>query len=114
MLKAFAIKGVTLLTGLAATRAVPVGWVALAIVATLVATIAFIAWAVLDLRNRFFAPVVNRLATDEQIVALHDGAGFRGGTDRAPTLAALDRLLSGCWTRGLRCVALGDAAAVRG
>jgi hypothetical protein len=48
MLKAFAIKGVTLLTGLAATWAVP------------------------------------------------------------------DRLPSGCWTRGLRCVALGDAAAVRG
>ncbi len=48
------------------------------------------------------------------IVALHDGTGFWGGTDRAPTLAALGRLLSECRMRGLRCVALGDAAAVRG
>lgn len=261
MLKAFAIKGVTLLSGLAATWALPDGWVALAIVAMVVATIGFIAWAILDPRNRFTAPV--RLASDEPvvaltfddgpdpvytakildflaahharatffvvgeraarhpelvermhheghtvgthtqhhrlrfhfgsptyvlreiedaiavvarilpsaptrfrppqglrtpcfasgwrrtrgltcvtrsvrgldsrqttagaivsrvaprlvpgaIVALHDGTGFWGGTVRAPTLAALDCLLSECRTRGLRCVALGDAAAVRG
>lgn len=40
------------------------------------------------------------------IVALHDGTGLGGGRDRAPTIAALDRLLTTCEARGLRCVAL--------
>jgi peptidoglycan/xylan/chitin deacetylase (PgdA/CDA1 family) len=42
------------------------------------------------------------------IVALHDGTGLGGGSDRKPTLAALVALLSACKARGLRCVALGE------
>jgi len=42
------------------------------------------------------------------IVTLHDGTGLGGGSDRAPTLAALTRILTECQTRGLRCVALSE------
>lgn len=45
------------------------------------------------------------------IVTLHDGTGLGGGTDRAPTIAALGTLLAACKTRGLRCVALGPSGA---
>ncbi|HEX3761877.1 MAG TPA: polysaccharide deacetylase family protein [Kofleriaceae bacterium] len=55
------------------------------------------------------ARVARRLAPGA-IVALHDGTGLGGGTDRAPTLAALSRILGECRARGLRCVALDDAA----
>ena len=40
------------------------------------------------------------------IVTLHDGTGLGGGRDRAPTLRALDEILTTCEARGLRCVAL--------
>ncbi len=43
------------------------------------------------------------------IVTLHDGTGLGGGSDRAPTITALDRLLGECESRGLRCIALGTA-----
>jgi peptidoglycan/xylan/chitin deacetylase (PgdA/CDA1 family) len=45
------------------------------------------------------------------IVTLHDGTGLGGASDREPTLAALTAILDACRTRGLRCVALGDAGA---
>jgi peptidoglycan/xylan/chitin deacetylase (PgdA/CDA1 family) len=51
--------------------------------------------------------VAHRLAPGA-IVALHDGTGLGGGRDRAPTLAALPRILAACQARGLRCVALGE------
>ena len=93
----------------APTWALPDGWVGLTCVT----------WSVrgLDSRQTTAGAIVSRVAPrlgPGAIVALHDDTGFRGGTDRAPTLAARDCLLSGCRTRGLRCVALGDAAAVRG
>ncbi|HEY0252226.1 MAG TPA: polysaccharide deacetylase family protein [Kofleriaceae bacterium] len=44
------------------------------------------------------------------IVAMHDGTGLGGGHDRAPTIAALDRLLATCEARGLRCIALDPTA----
>ena len=53
------------------------------------------------------ARVVKRLAPGA-IVTLHDGTGLLGGTDREPTIAALDRILTECKARGLPCVALGD------
>lgn len=42
------------------------------------------------------------------IIALHDGTGLGGGSDREPTIAALPVLLAACQRRGLRCVALPD------
>jgi peptidoglycan/xylan/chitin deacetylase (PgdA/CDA1 family) len=42
------------------------------------------------------------------IVALHDGTGLGGASDREPTLAALDTLLTECKTRGLRCIAMSE------
>jgi len=42
------------------------------------------------------------------ILTLHDGTGFGGGTDRAPTLVALGSLLTTARARGLRCVGLSD------
>lgn len=42
------------------------------------------------------------------ILTLHDGTGFGGGRDRAPTLAALGRLLGAAAARGLTCVALSE------
>ena len=44
------------------------------------------------------------------IVTLHDGGGLGGGTDRAPTIAALTTLLGVCAERGLSCIALDGAA----
>jgi len=79
-----------------------------------------VTWSVrgLDSRPTTAEAIVARVSRGLQpgaIVTLHDGTGLLGGTDRAPTLAALTRLLSECRTRGLRCVALGDAGgAVRG
>jgi len=42
------------------------------------------------------------------ILALHDGTGLGGSDDRAPTLAALERLLPLVAARGLRCVRLDE------
>lgn len=42
------------------------------------------------------------------IVTLHDGTGLGGGADRAPTLAALERILAACASRGLRCVTVEE------
>jgi peptidoglycan/xylan/chitin deacetylase (PgdA/CDA1 family) len=47
------------------------------------------------------------------IVAMHDGTGLGGGHDRTPTIAALDRLLTTCEARGLRCIALDSSAGSR-
>ena len=54
------------------------------------------------------ARVVRRLEPGA-IVTLHDGTGLGGASDRAPTLAALPRILTECKARGLRCVALSEA-----
>ena len=58
------------------------------------------------------ARVVPRLVPGA-IVALHDGTGLGGGSDRRPTVAALATILAECQARGLRCVAL-DAGALGG
>jgi peptidoglycan/xylan/chitin deacetylase (PgdA/CDA1 family) len=76
-----------------------------------------VTWSVrgLDSRPTTAPAIVARLArglAPGAIVALHDGTGYLGGTDRTPTLAALRWLLSECRTRGLRCVGLGDAGAL--
>lgn len=42
------------------------------------------------------------------ILTLHDGTGFGGGIDRAPTIAALARLLEAARERELACVRLSD------
>lgn len=42
------------------------------------------------------------------ILTLHDGTGFGGGTDRAPTLTALGNLLDVAKSRGLACVRLSE------
>jgi peptidoglycan/xylan/chitin deacetylase (PgdA/CDA1 family) len=55
--------------------------------------------------DKIVARVTPRLEAGA-IVAMHDGMGLGGGHDRTPTIAALDRLLTTCEARGLRCVAL--------
>ena len=60
--------------------------------------------------NAIVARIKHRLAPGA-IVALHDGTGLGGGTDRRPTLEALGAILTECEARGLRCVALGGAGA---
>lgn len=51
--------------------------------------------------------VENRLEPGA-IVALHDGTGLGGGTDREPTIAALPKILTACRHRGLHCVSLEE------
>lgn len=66
----------------------------------------------LDATGRSAAEIIARLTprlTPGAIVVLHDGGGFHGTTDRAPTLAALERLLTTASDRGLACVALEAA-----
>ena len=53
------------------------------------------------------ARVVRRLEPGA-IVTLHDGTGLGGANDRAPTLAALPRILAECKACDLRCVALSE------
>lgn len=42
------------------------------------------------------------------ILTLHDGTGFGGGSDRAPTVEALGTLLEAAQNRGLACVRLSE------
>jgi peptidoglycan/xylan/chitin deacetylase (PgdA/CDA1 family) len=88
MLKASAIKCVALATGLGAVWTLKAGWAALAVAAIAIATIGFFAWTIVSPRNRFFAPVVSRLATAEPIVALT----FDDGPDPVFTPQILDVL----------------------
>jgi peptidoglycan/xylan/chitin deacetylase (PgdA/CDA1 family) len=50
---------------------------------------------------------VKRRLRPGAIIALHDGTGLGGGSDRGPTLEALVAILAACASQGLRCVALG-------
>jgi peptidoglycan-N-acetylglucosamine deacetylase len=88
MLRAFAIKGLAVATGVAATWNLPSGSAAPAIAVIAVATIGFFAWSIASPRNRFFAPVVSRLSTAEPIVALT----FDDGPDPVVTPQILDVL----------------------
>ncbi|MEO8551415.1 MAG: polysaccharide deacetylase family protein [Kofleriaceae bacterium] len=60
--------------------------------------------------DKIVARVTPRLEAGA-IIAMHDGTGLGGGLDRTPTIAALDRLLTLCEARGLRCVALDPSVA---
>jgi peptidoglycan/xylan/chitin deacetylase (PgdA/CDA1 family) len=72
-----------------------------------------VTWSVRGLDSRpttaeaITARIVPRLVPGA-IVTMHDGTGLGGGHDRAPTLRALDTILTTCEARGLRCVALGS------
>jgi peptidoglycan/xylan/chitin deacetylase (PgdA/CDA1 family) len=88
MLKASAIKVLALVTGVAASWTLQAAWAALAIAAIAVATIGFFAWAIASPRNRFFAPVVSRMATGDAVVALT----FDDGPDPIVTPQVLDVL----------------------
>jgi len=75
-----------------------------------------VTWSVRGLDSLATTPeaIVARIAKQlapGAIVTLHDGTGLGGGSDRAPTLAALETILTTCETRGLRCVALSDVMA---
>jgi len=88
VLKAFAIKGLALAASLAALRALPDGWAALAVAAIVVATISFFVYTIVHPSSRFFAPVVSRLATRGPMVALT----FDDGPDPVVTPQILDVL----------------------
>jgi peptidoglycan/xylan/chitin deacetylase (PgdA/CDA1 family) len=88
MLRAFAIKGLALATGVGATATLPADWAMLAVAAVACATVAFFTWAIAHPRNGFFAPVVSRLATAEPVVALT----FDDGPDPVYTPQILDAL----------------------
>lgn len=88
MLKAFAIKGLVLATGLAAVGSLRGVWAAIVIAAIAVSAIGFFAWTIVSPTSRFFAPVVSRLSTAEPIVALT----FDDGPDPVFTPKILDVL----------------------
>jgi peptidoglycan-N-acetylglucosamine deacetylase len=63
----------------------------------------------LDAMGRQAPAIVERLTPALErgaIITLHDGGGFGGTTDRAPTLEALEALLALAARRGLACVSL--------
>ncbi len=76
----------------------------------------------LDAMGRQAPAIIERLTPALErgaIITLHDGGGFGGTTDRAPTLQALESLLALAATRGLACVSLerpgsGDPASEPG
>jgi len=79
-----------------------------------IGTLTCVTWTArgLDATGRSAPAIVARLTprlTEGAILVLHDGGGFHGTTDRTPTLAALDELLSLARARGLSCVALESA-----
>ena len=51
---------------------------------------------------------VEKALTPGAIVALHDGTGLLGSTDRTATVAALERVLERCRARGLSCIGLTE------
>ena len=88
MLRAFAVKGVALVAGVALVWALPAAWHGWAIAAVIAAAAGFITYAIVHPRSQFFIPVVSRLATDDRIVALT----FDDGPDPEVTPRILDLL----------------------
>jgi peptidoglycan/xylan/chitin deacetylase (PgdA/CDA1 family) len=88
MLRAFTVKGLGVAAGLAVTWTVPHGWAAPAASAVVILIVGFFTYAIAHPSSQFFAPVVSRLATDEQIVALT----FDDGPDPVVTPQILDIL----------------------
>lgn len=105
MLKAFAIKGLALAAAFPAIWLLDGGWAALAIAGIVAATVGFFVYAIVHPSSRFFAPVVSRLGSDEQNVALT----FDDGPDPVFTPQVLDVLAA----HGARATffVLGDRAA---
>ncbi len=87
MAKAFAVKGVALAAILLAFLVLPGTVASLAALAILVATIAFLTWAIAVPSAQFFAPVVHHLGRDP-VVALT----FDDGPDPVVTPRVLDLL----------------------
>jgi 1-acyl-sn-glycerol-3-phosphate acyltransferase len=72
-----------------------------------------VTWSVrgLDARPTDADAIVARIEkglTPGAIVALHDGTGLLGSTDRSATVTALERILERCGERGLSCVGLDE------
>lgn len=88
MLKAFAIKGLAVAAVIAASWLLPSGWAALAVTLIVIATVGFFTYTIVHPSSRFFAPVISRLAADDQIVALT----FDDGPDPVFTPQVLDVL----------------------
>ncbi|HET9621054.1 MAG TPA: polysaccharide deacetylase family protein [Kofleriaceae bacterium] len=94
MIRAFAVKGVTLALALAACWLLPAGWATAAVIALVVAMVGFFAYTIGHPHSRFFVPVVDRLAGDAPVVALT----FDDGPDPEVTPRVLDALAA----RGVR------------
>jgi peptidoglycan/xylan/chitin deacetylase (PgdA/CDA1 family) len=88
VLRAFAVKAVALVVGLAMTWTLPSGWATPIASAIVLIVIGFFTYAIVHPSSQFFAPVVARLATDAPIVALT----FDDGPDPIFTPQILDVL----------------------
>jgi len=88
VLRAFAAKAVAVAVGVAATAIVPAAWAAPAAAAIAILLIGFLTYAIAHPRSQFLVPVLDRLATDEPIVALT----FDDGPDPIFTAQILDVL----------------------
>jgi len=88
VLRAFVVKLPALAAGVATAWTLPPGWAAVAISAISVVVIGFFTYTIVHPSSQFFVPVVSRLATDEQIVALT----FDDGPDPVVTSQILDVL----------------------
>ena len=88
MLRAFVVKLPALAAGVATVWTLPPGWAAIAIAAIAVIVIGFFSYTIVHPSSQFFVPVVSRMATDDQIVALT----FDDGPDPVVTSQILDVL----------------------
>jgi peptidoglycan-N-acetylglucosamine deacetylase len=88
MKRAFAVKALAVAAALAAIAIVPSGWGVASTAIIAVIASAFLTYVVAHPRSQFFIPVVNRLPTDEPLVALT----FDDGPDPVFTPQVLDVL----------------------
>jgi len=88
MLRAFVAKLPAVIAAAAAVRLLPAGWVAPALAAIAAALVGFFVYTIAHPHSQFFLPVVDRLPTDEPVVALT----FDDGPDPEVTPRILDLL----------------------
>jgi peptidoglycan/xylan/chitin deacetylase (PgdA/CDA1 family) len=100
------MKGVAVAAGLAINWALPTGWTVVVAAAIVTVMIGFFTYTIAHPGSQFFVPVVDRLATDEHIVALT----FDDGPDPIYTPQILDVLRA----RGARATffVVGERAAL--
>jgi len=88
VLRAFAVKVLAIMVGVAMIWTLPPGWAAVAVLALALATIGFFTYAIAHPASQFLVPVVSRLPAGQPVVALT----FDDGPDPVFTPQILDVL----------------------